>query len=350
MTLPKAIRHTVIQMPNDNSLTDPVAPDLTKPQTTQPTFNEEEMMAKISNFSNRGDFPSPTPAPDVPQIPPTQPVQPPQPIQPEPVSPAPVTPVAPKPLPIEPQLVPATLPKDLTKNNNSKIITFGLGLVAVVAGASSFFFYLQSQELNSKLKTIQQTLDKQQLEPTITPTQEPTPTPTVLEITPTVSPTSTPSGTVSVFGDLSKILTIAQGKYPDAQLLTVFVENAHNSATTIVKYWFRQTKTDKKYVYVKTEPGSDPVTYDQDVLVPDNNIPSLNTMGMNGQLGIDLEKAISVAASVCPSNFDCTNSIIDAQFIKANTTLWQITFKFNNRPFIVQVDSVTQGVLYKSNI
>lgn len=346
MTPPKAIRHTIIQMPNDNSLTDPVAPDLTKPQMAQPTFNEDELMAKISQFSN---------APQTPPVQPAQPVQPPQPIQPEPVSPAPVAsapvaPVTPKPLPVEPQLVPATLPKDLTKNNNSKIITIGLGLVAVVAGASSFFFYLQSQELNSKLKTIQQTLDKQQLEPTVTPTQEPTPTPTVLEITPTVSPTSTPSGTVSVFGDLSKILTIAQGKYPDAQLLTVFVENAHNSATTIVKYWFRQTKTDKKYVYVKTEPGSDPVTYDQDVLVPDNNIPSLNTMGMNGQLGIDLEKAISVAASVCPSNFDCTNSVIDAQFIKANTTLWQITFKFNNRPFIVQVDSVTQGVLYKSNI
>lgn len=339
-------------MPTDN-LTDPVAPDLsspTKPTPTPPAFNEDELMAKIREFSaptptapQSGEQATPTPVTTPTPTPPVTPTTPVAPIAPPPPS---VTP----PQPVSAMPMPATLPAEATKGGPN-IITIILLLLTISAGAASFFFFMQSRDLGNKLKTIQQTLDKQQLTPTPTPTDEITPTPTVIEVTATPTPTeSTQSGTVSVFNDLAKVITIAQGKYPDAQLLTIFVENAHNPTLTSVKYWFRQNKTEKKYIYVKTESGAEPVTYDLDILTPDNNIPSLNTMGINGQLGIDLAKAIKVAASVCPSNFDCTNSSIDAQFIKANTTLWQITFKYNNRPFIVQVDSITEGVLYKSNI
>lgn len=262
---------------------------------------------------------------------------------------------------------PATLPS--SSESSSPLITMFLLTISVLAVGGVYFFYQQNKNLNLQLaevtKTIEQQKTKDDQTPTPTPSDIITPTTYItgkvitptLTITPSITPTvPVPNVNVTnsgqVFDLAQSVIAVAQNRYPEAQLLMVNVSGAENSASSIVKYWFRQTATTKKYLYILRETGKQLSVVDQQVYVtPDNNIPSLNQMANNEQLGIDLNEAITIATNVCPIDFDCVHTPITGQFIKANTPLWQISFKPTDgsiRPFVVQIDSVAKKILFKS--
>lgn len=249
-------------------------------------------------------------------------------------------------------------PANVPPSKPFPILTLFLILVAIGASAATYFFYQQSQSLNAQLVQLQRTIEQQRVSPTPTPevtlTLSPT-TESTISATPTATAaaTATPSPTIaqgparSAFSDISNVISTAQKKYPNAQLLMITGTNVQSDSQIILKYWFRQTATDKKYLYILREPGKDLSLVDQQVYVtPDNNIPSLNQEAEADRLGIDLHRAYQIAANLC-TGFDCGGSAT-AQFIKTNTTLWQITIKIPSRPFVVQIDSKTEKILFQS--
>lgn len=250
--------------------------------------------------------------------------------------------------------MPIPTPATIAPSRPFPVVTILLLLISTAAIAAAYFFYRQNITLSQQLTEIERTLEQQKIkENQATPT--PTPSPT-LEITPTgtISATPTPTPVISdnsVFGQISAVITAAQTKYPTAQLLMVTVTGVENPTTMITKYWFRQNESDKRYLYILKEAGRDPALVDQQVYVtPDNNIPSLNQLAAAGQLGIDLPEALGIAGTACPPNFSCNFTPASAQYIKAGTTLWQISYKPTNgsRPFVIQIDSLTKKVLYKN--
>ncbi len=251
------------------------------------------------------------------------------------------------PLPIEPK--PATLPPI----NKPPVVTILLIVISISAVALTSFLYIQSQRLNSQLNTLSQTLDNQKTKVT------PTPTPTVI-LTPTLvitpeasisaSPTVSPTVVIkNVWGDISSVMNAITPVYPKAQLLMVDAQYVQPGNELVVKYWFRQDETTKKYAYVLKDNSKDMSLVDQQVyLTPDNNIPSLNKAVADKALGIEFDKAILIAKTSCPATFDCLTANISGKFIRNNTTLWQITMKQADKVFVVQIDSLTEKVLYKS--
>jgi hypothetical protein len=273
--------------------------------------------------------------------------------------PEPETPPPPPPAPVAP--VPAALPP--TRGGGFPVITVLLLLIAIGAIAAGYFFYQQTQALTSQLTEVERTLERRRIEEqqvTVTPTptlEEVTPTATVtgaISPTLTTSPTPPAGGLADphlVFANIKNVIVTAQKSYPNAQLLMVVATGVENKNTTITKYWFRQTPTEKKYLYILSEPGKDLSLVDQQVyLTPDNNIPSLNQLAISGGLGIDLDEALTISNGACPATFDCAATPITAQYIKANTTLWQVSYKpaDGSKPFVVQIDSVTKRILFKS--
>lgn len=235
-----------------------------------------------------------------------------------------------------------------------------LFLIAIGAIAATYFFYQQSQNLNTQLEQLQQTIERQRVGGTPTPeigsTLLPTPESTI-SATPTataaatLSPTITQGPARSAFSDILIVISTAQKKYPNAQLLMITGAGVQSDSQVILKYWFRQTPADKKYLYVLREPGKDLSLVDQQVYVtPDNNIPPLNQLAEDGKLGLDLLRAHQIALGLCPTNFDCAGGTAEAKFINFNTLLWQITFKStaNAKPFVVQIDSKTEKIIYQS--
>ena len=98
----------------------------------------------------------------------------------------------------------------------------------------------------------------------IIPTQTPAPNLTITQtpiITP--SPTATASATRKVFGNIQTVIATAQKQYPTAQLIMIKTESFQDPTLAVIKYWFRQTPTDKKYLYVMAEPNKDLVVVDQ---------------------------------------------------------------------------------------
>jgi hypothetical protein len=148
------------------------------------------------------------------------------------------------------------------------------------------------------------------------------------------------------------IISLANQKYPNAQLLMVTASGAETATTTIIKYWFRQDQTTKRYLYVLKELGKQPSLVDQQVYVtPDNNIPSLNPQATAGTLGLDLDEAIALASATCPTTISCIANPITALFVtKDNITRWQITYKptDGSKPYVVQIDSTTKAILFRS--
>lgn len=247
---------------------------------------------------------------------------------------------------------PAVMPVSVAKP--FPVVTILLLLISVAAIAAAYFFYQQNLALSQQLTEIEKTLEQQKIKEnqvTITPT----PTPT-LEVSPSgsISATPTPTSIVgdnSAFGQIASVFSTATTKYPAAQLLMVTVTGVENPTTAITKYWFRQTETDKRYLYILKEAGRDLALVDQQVYVtPDNTIPSLNSAATAGQLGIDLPEALTIAAAACPPNFSCNFTPASGQYIKAGTTLWQISYKPVNgsKPFVIQIDAATKKVLYKN--
>ena len=252
--------------------------------------------------------------------------------------PEPIEVIAPEPA----AQIPATMPTSIRKP--FPIVTALLLLISIGAIAATYFFYQQTKSLNAQLTQITQTMQQQQIkENQIIPTQTPIITP---------SPTATSSATGKVFGNIQTVIATAQKQYPTAQLIMIKTESFQDPTLAVIKYWFRQTPTDKKYLYVMAEPNKDLVVVDQQVTVAENTLtPSLNQLAANSQLGIDLPEAVSISSAACPTTFNCTTSSISGQYIKSNATLWQISFKSgdSSQPFVVQIDATTKKILYKSH-
>ena len=272
------------------------------------------------------------------------------------MAPEPVAPRSEVQIPSIPEGQPATMPSSVRKP--FPVVTALLLLISIGAIAATYFFYQQTKSLNVQLTQITQTMQQQQIKENQTIPQ-PKADPPLAE-TPTFvpSPTATPSATRKVFTDIQTVIATTQKQYPSAQLIMIKTESFQDPSLATIKYWFRQTPTDKKYLYVMAEPGKDLVVVDQQVTVAENTLtPSLNQLAANSQLGIDLPEAVSISTAACPTTFNCATSSISGQYIKSSVTLWQITYKpaesagrpsDNSQPFVVQIDSTTKKILYKS--
>ncbi len=284
-------------------LTDEVAPDLSTP----PSFSE------------------------------TAPSTPPPPPPPPPPAPAPV----------------AASPASFTPARPFPLVTLLLILIAIGATAATYFFYQQSQSLNQQLTQLSQTLSQQKTQPTASLSETLTPTP-VASLSASLTPViTTPVNTNprSAFDQIAAVMLAAQKQYPNAQLIMITGTDVQSDTQIVLKYWFRQNPTDQKYLYIMKQIGQDLSLVDQQVYVtPDNNIPSLNQLVQNNQLGADLTTAFTTALSLCPANYGCSTAPATAQYIKTSTTLWQITFKAsdNPKPFVVQIDATTGKVIFQS--
>ena len=248
--------------------------------------------------------------------------------------------------------IPATMPTSARKP--FPIVTTLLLLISIGAIAATYFFYQQTKSLNAQLTQITQTMQQQQIKENQT---IPTPTPDeinpILTGTPIIppAPIATPSATGKVFGNIQTVIATAQKQYPTAQLIMIKTESFQDPTLAVIKYWFRQTPTDKKYLYVMAEPNKDLVVVDQQVTVAENTlIPSLNQLAADSQLGVDLPEAVSISSAACPTTFNCAITSISGQYIKSSVTLWQITYSptNNSQAFVVQIDTTTKKILYKS--
>lgn len=244
------------------------------------------------------------------------------------------------------------VPATFKETSKPPIVTILLIVIAIGAVALTSFFYIQTQRLNSQLNEISQTIDNQKITPTPTPTEEPTPSPTIETV---LTPTASPSPSIfidnsTVWGDVKNVLSLAQTSHPKAVLLMVDSAYVQPGKELIAKYWFRIDPETKKYLYILKDSSKELSLVDQQVyLTPDNNIPSLNTLVKDSGLGIDFNKAVIIATNLCPKNFDCATSDISGKYIKSGgATIWQITLKNANKSFVVQIDSLTEKVIFKN--
>lgn len=261
-------------------------------------------------------------------------------------------------LPVRP--IPATMPASVSRP--FPIITLLLLVISIGAIAATYFFYQQTKSLNVQLNQITKTLEQQTIKEnqtiiTATPTINLTPTSiSTLSAEPTPFTATTPNKTQNtgsglIWSHIGDAMTMAQEKYPNAQLILVKAENVGNTSQTI-KYWFRQNTTDRKYLYLLKDTSKDLVLVDQNVTVFESSLlPSLNNLVTNNQLGLDLNDAIAIAGAACPTTFDCVSASTTGQYIKSGSSLiWQITYKptDGSQPFVVQIDSASKKIIYKS--
>jgi hypothetical protein len=232
-------------------------------------------------------------------------------------------------------------------------------LVAGVGISGSVFLYSQSAALKKQLTDITKTLEQQKTIITPSPTPSiieiPTPTPTkVATEEASISPTPTATPSVSFSKEFIPLalapqaLKVGINKEPNAQLILVKAENATDKENSLIKYFFRKDLTTKKYFYVSINAKNESEINDNAIYVnPDNNIPSLNDLVLGNKLGIDFKAAYDIATKLCTSN--CTSYPVNAQFIMSGSnTIWQITIDPAGKKYIVQINSVTKEVLYKS--
>lgn len=325
----------------------------TTPPTTQPESANafEETPEEIPSMA--GGQPMTAPAPE--------PVPTPTPEYPKP-EPAPVAPPSPEPIPAYPPIseTPAAI---VPKGGSSfgSLITIVLLMIAGIAIAATVFLFSQSKQLQQQLLEVTRTLEQQRT--TVTPTPTPTiiefttPTPTP-EATPTATPsiTLTPTSTISAsanwpLANASKALQVAINHQPNAQLILIKIEDASSPTQSITKYFFRQDLTTKKYFYVMMVNYQNPEIVDTAIYVtPDNNIPSLNDLVLGNGLGIDLDKALSIANALC-TNGKCKDASVRGQYIKVGENLiWQLSFTptGSQETKIIQINAKTEEVLYKS--
>lgn len=279
---------------------------------------------------------------------------------PEPVfTPKPETPITPAPTPTPAPIMATSLPKN--SPSLAPIIFVGLLIIAGIGLAMSVFLFSQSAQLKKQLADITQTLNSQKT--IITPT----PTPTPIEVatpslTPIPTPTATPSGILNPTPTpinsatpllyAQQALKVALNRQQNAQMILIKVENASDPTTSVIKYFFRQDLTTKKYFYVTILDKGEPAIIDKAIYVtPDNNIPSLNEAIVGNTFGMDLDKALQIAYDACTSDL-CKTANLKAQFIKSNDTfIWQLAFTpadTTQDVLIIQINSINQDILYKS--
>lgn len=270
-----------------------------------------------------------------------------------------------KPEPIFTSPIPSqtpTPPEPIMANNppvaksSSPLISIVLLLVAGVGISGSVFLYSQSSALKKQLTDITKTLEQQKtiITPSPTPTviDIPTPTPTD-EMTPEITPTPTASISSSVkevipLALAPQALKVGINKEPNAQLILIKAENTQDSEKVLTKYFFRNSLTNKKYFYISINGKNESEINDNAIYVnPDNNIPSLNDLVLGNKLGIDYKEALKIASSLY--TFSQPDYPINAQFIKSGPkTIWQITLDTADKKYIVQIDSTTKEVLFKT--
>lgn len=257
--------------------------------------------------------------------------------------------------------IPATLPTNLNSSNPSSLLSVVLLIVAGVGISGSVFLYSQSAALKRQLTDITQTLERQKTIVTPTPTpgiiEIPTPsaTPTIeieLTPTPTASPTSIISKTIMPLALATQALKVGINHEPNAQLILIKAENAHDQKNSTIKYFFRKDLTTKKYFYVSVNSSNESEIVDKSIYVnPDNNIPSLNDLVLGNKLGIDYDEAMDIVKKTCTSKL-CDGASVKAQYIKSGTkTIWQLSLTptSGSQTLLIQIDTTTKEVLYKSS-
>ena len=260
------------------------------------------------------------------------------------------------PAPVEAAPVEAALP---TQSKN-KILPFILILLAIGATTAAAVLFLQYTKTQKELSIAKSIKENQTTLPTPTVTPDITIQPT---ISPTVTFTPTPTKKIvkatssqGVFSALPSILSIAQDKYQDAQLLMITAENLQEPTKLTYKYWFRVSLTKKTYFYILSQSDGTPSLFDQQIYVtPDNNIPSLNDFATTTP-GLDIKDALDIAQTTVlnGSAIQADPLTITAQFIKtrinagSDTSIWQISYKYLDRtsPVVVQINATTKEVIF----
>lgn len=227
--------------------------------------------------------------------------------------------------------LPATPPK-----RSKNLLAIPIIIITVLAVAAAGFFYLQNQQLKNQI-----------LEPSPTPLVQISPEPAGPSAAPFASPSATPAATPA-----EQVLSIAQKKYPQAQLILITIDNPQQPSSGLTKYWFRQTPDIKKYFYVSSSTSGFNLVDQQVYLSPDNNIPSLNQRLLENKLGISVTQALDLTQALCPDTQACQTAAVKAQFIDGGSRLlWQISYQIPDQPqpLIFQIDSLTQKIVYQSS-
>ncbi|MBU1200607.1 hypothetical protein KJ953_03710 [Patescibacteria group bacterium] len=229
----------------------------------------------------------------------------------------------------------------LSPQRHSPSFTLPLIIITLLAVTAASLFYTQTQQLKVQVQDLTNTIATGG---STSPEVEPPKLQKTIEITPKATPSATPSA--------NPILTLAQAKYPDAQLILITSDNPHLEDQTVTKYWFRQSPDAKNYLYISFIAGESSLVDQQVYVSPDNNIPSLNQRMENNQLGLTQAQALALANSLCKEPEKCQQATaIKTQFLDTSSSLlWQITYQLQNssQPVIFQINSLTKEVVYQS--
>jgi len=263
-----------------------------------------------------------------------------------------------KPLPVHPPESSASGVKQVLPEQNlgaaatppkpsKNLIAIPLIILALLAVTAASLFYFQNQQLKSQIQDLANTIESQKTLPVVPVPEKGQTLRPAAEIA-TASGLQSPVPTSLV----QQALSLAQQKYPDAQLILITSDNPHLPDQTVSKYWFRQSSNTKKYLYVSFIANESSLVDQQIYVSPDNNIPSLNQRLTENKLGITLAQAISLANSLCQDPEKCQQATaVKAQFLDSGTTLiWQVTYQIpdQQQPLVFQINSLTQELIYQS--
>ncbi len=295
--------------------------------------------------------PGPDPRPDTPEPILTDPV-----VSEIPTEPSPIfTKLEPEPaLEVEP--APATLPVIEPKSSSGKLTVIFLSLLAIGAVAAAVAIFFQLTKVKDDYTALNSIKNNQNTPTPTTPVQ----TPKLGVSTPTSTPTPTPiiktKSSLDIFPSLKSIIDLATGKVSTAKLLMITVENVQSPEKMTAKYWFRESETKKTYFYVLTQPGSEPVVFDQQIYVtPDNNIPALNGLVMEEAIIYDLDTVYNLVNTtiIDKSALKTDPTQVIAQLINtkvgaSNVLLWQLTYRYLDRtsPVIAQINARSKEIIY----
>lgn len=224
--------------------------------------------------------------------------------------------------------------------------TIPLIIITLLAVAAASLFYNQSQQLKTKVQDLTNTLEAQGIAPISEIT---VPVPTLPDVETSPLPTATPPQTKT---EVHQAISLAQQKYPDAQLILITSDNPHLAGQEVTKYWFRQSTASKKYLYISFI-ANEPNLVDQQIyLSPDNNIPSLNKRAETEELGLTQAQTLEITNSLCNQPEKCQQATgVKTQFLDTGTfLLWQVTYQISDspQPIIFQINSLTKEAVYQS--
>lgn len=279
-------------------------------------------------------------------------------------SPPTTSPLAPQPEPVEPVETPLEAALPPKPRSLAPLIIVILLIVAGVGLAAAAYLSNQSNKLKVQLSEITQTLEKQKtiLTPTVTPTVFQIPTPTIatqgaIIATPSASPTTmipiTNTNEILPLANAAAVLKVAINHSPNAQLILIKVDNATDPSTAVIKYFFREDLTTKKYFFVSISSNGIPELIDKQIYVnPDNNIPSLNDAVLANKMGMDLDETLKLTYTQCANQEACTTAPVKTMYINTSSGItWQLslyTKGLSAAPLLIQINAETKAIIYKS--